>query len=70
MHHPKSKTDSSKTSLFDLNLPGVTPEDAPLPHPEPSYEAQLAHAVLLVKSAPPDLFERRRASMNPEPFRL
>jgi hypothetical protein len=67
-----SKNDSSATSktLFELDLPVVGTKDAPLPHPEPSFELQMQHAEFVLRSQPPDFYEKRLAAMNPEPFVL
>ena len=54
MPPPPSAADSSRTSKatandwLELHLPEVTPGQEPLPHREPSFEAQLAHARLLL----------------------
>ncbi len=50
MPHPASKNDSSANSgdLFDLNLPEVGPGEGPLPHPEPTFDEQIAHARMLL----------------------
>ena len=67
-----SKSDSSATlqDLRELDLPLIGPEDAPVPHPPPSFEARVQHARFLLASRPGDFYEKRRARMNPEPFRM
>ena len=72
MPHPASKSDSSATSsgLFDLDLPEVATGEGPLPNPEPTFAAQIEHAVFLLSTRRPDFYEKRLARMNPEPFRL
>lgn len=72
MPHPASKSDFSATSgdPFDLNLSEIGEGEGPLDHPEPTFELQIAHAMFLLATIPPDFYEQRRAGMNPEPFRL
>jgi len=72
MPHLASKSASSATSgdPFDLNLPEIGEGEGPLGHPEPTFEEQIAHARFLLTTIPPDFYERRRGSMNSEPFRL
>ena len=72
MPHPASEIASSATSinLFDLNLPEVEKGEAPLRHSEPTFDEQIAHAMFLLVSCPPDYYEQRLSRMNPEPFHL
>lgn len=70
MPHPASNNDSSAISngIFDLDLPEVAADGVPLPHPEPSFALQMEHALFLLKARGPDFYEKRLATMNPEPF--
>lgn len=72
MPHPESNNDSSAISkgLYDLDLPEVAPDEVPLPHPEPSFALQMEHALFLLKARGPDFYEKRLATMNPEPFHI
>ncbi len=67
-----SATDSFTTSKkvesdwLDLNLPEVKPGEEPLPHREPSFEAIMSHAHMLLpwwRQTPP-------IPKNSEPFRM
>lgn len=72
MPHPVSKNDSSAISsgLFDLDLPEVVEGEGPLPNPEPTFAAQIEHAMFLLSTRRPDFYEQRLARMNSEPFRF
>ena len=54
MPRKPSATNFSKTSKatgndwLELNLPEVKPGEEPLPHREPSFEAMMAHARMLL----------------------
>ncbi len=55
-----------ENNWLELNLPEVEPGEAPLPHREPSFEAVMAHARML-------LSWRRQAHevpKNPERFKM
>lgn len=56
--------------MFDLNLPAVRDGEEPLATPEPTYAAQMRHARFLLRSQPPDFYDRRREAMNPARFSL
>jgi hypothetical protein len=56
--------------LFDFDLPDVGVGEGPLPNPEPTFAAQIEHALFLLSTRRPDFYEQRLARMNPEPFRL
>lgn len=68
--HP-STTASAGTSksLFDLNLPDVSPGEGPVPLPEPSYELAREHALFLLRSQP-HADHPQNQTPNPEPFVL
>ncbi len=72
MPHPASENDSSVISddLFDLDLPEIKDGEGPLACPAPSFDLQMRHARFLLSTQPADFYEKRLASMNPEPFVL
>jgi len=72
MPRQESKNDCLKNfaAKGDLGLPEIRPEDEPLPSGVPTWEAQMAHARLLLLSTPPEVWEERRAQMNSERFVL
>ena len=58
------------TDATEFELPEVGEGEGLPPHPEPSFEQMLAHARLMLSWQTPEMWEQRRAGMNPERFEM
>ena len=66
----KSTAPSIPTDWWDLALPKVTPENAPVEHPAPSPALAHRHSLELLRSVPEATWEMRRSMMNARRFSI
>ncbi|MEO0446243.1 MAG: hypothetical protein AAF191_09230 [Verrucomicrobiota bacterium] len=54
--------------LLTLDLPEISPLNAPLTHEVPSLHLAHQHSLILATATSSDLWEKRRNQMNPQRF--